>query len=234
MKGRVHSFETMGALDGPGIRFIVFMQGCTMACLYCHNPDTWNPDSGCLMDSEQVVKKALRYKSYFANGGGVTLSGGEPLLQPQFCGEILKRLREEGVHTAIDTSGACFNNAVKEALDYGDLIILDLKHTAPEKFKELTGREIDNTLSVLNYVTEKNIPLWVRQVIIPGINDTREDVLALKELLKPVKNLEKIELLPYHTLGIDKWHHLGMEYKLLETLPPSKEKMEYLKGFLAS
>lgn len=204
MMGRIHSFETLGALDGPGVRFIVFMQGCPMECIYCHNPDTWHIELGLEIDSNEVVQKALRYRSYFGVNGGVTLSGGEPLYQGEFAKEILKGLKKEGIHTAVDTSGYCFNDGVREALKFVDLVILDIKHSNPDKFNKITGRDIDNTLRFLEYVGGKDIPLWVRQVILPGFNDTKENIKELEEMLKPYKSLEKLELLPYHTMGTEK------------------------------
>lgn len=229
MLGKIHSIETMGALDGPGLRFIVFLQGCPLRCVYCHNPDTWNCSLGSEMDSDEIVKKAKRFAPYFKNKGGVTLSGGDPLMQSEFCTEIFKKLKENKIHTALDTSGCIFNDNVKKLLDYTDLVILDIKHTDPLKFKEITGYEIDNTLALLKYANEKNTPLWIRQVIVPGINDTKDDIEQLVNMIKPFQTIEKVELLPYHTMGVKKWNELGIEYKLENTLEPTQEKMDYLK-----
>lgn len=232
MKGRIHSFESMGALDGPGIRFVVFMQGCPMRCKYCHNPDTWKFGGGQEVHSEEIIEKALRFSTYFAKSGGVTLSGGEPLLQSKFCREIFKGLKEKKIHTALDTSGCYIDTDVKEALKYTDLVILDIKHANPEKFQELTGRKMDNTLLFLKYVDHMKIPLWIRQVIVPGINDTYEDMIALGAIIKPLSLVERVELLPYHTMGIKKWFDLGLEYSLCNVEEPSWDKMESLKGIL--
>lgn len=234
MLGKIHSIETMGALDGPGLRFIVFLQGCPLRCVYCHNPDTWNYSLGSEMDSDEIVKKAKRFAPYFKNKGGVTLSGGDPLMQSEFCTEIFKKLKENKIHTALDTSGCIFNDNVKKLLEYTDLIILDIKHADSLKFKEITGYEIDNTLALMKYANEKNISLWIRQVIVPGINDKIDDIEQLGDMIKPFHTIEKVELLPYHTMGVKKWIELGLEYKLENIQEPTQEKMDSLKEVLKS
>ena len=234
MLGKIHSIETMGALDGPGLRFIVFLQGCPLRCVYCHNPDTWNYSLGSEIDSDEIVKKAKRFAPYFKNKGGVTLSGGDPLMQSEFCTEIFKKLKENKIHTALDTSGCIFNDNVKKLLEYTDLIILDIKHADSLKFKEITGYEIDNTLALTKYANEKNISLWIRQVIVPGINDKIDDIEQLGDMIKPFHTIEKVELLPYHTMGVKKWIELGLEYKLENIQEPTQEKMDSLKEVLKS
>jgi len=232
MLGKIHSFETMGALDGPGIRFIVFMQGCPLRCIYCHNPDTWNITLGEEMDSDEIVRRAKRFSSYFRLKGGVTLSGGEPLQQAEFCKDIFMKLKENKIHTALDTSGCIFNENVRQLLEYTDLVILDIKHADPTKFKEITGQEIQNTLSFFEYVAKINVPLWIRQVIVPGLNDSYEDMVELSKLIRGIKAIERVELLPYHVMGVKKWSELGIEYKLTSVEEPTLEKMDFLKEVL--
>lgn len=233
MLGKIHSFETMGALDGPGLRFIVFMQGCPLRCVYCHNPDTWDLDLGEEIDSSEVIRRVQRFAPYFKNKkGGVTLSGGEPLLQAKFCKEIFKELREKGIHTALDTSGCILNEEVEELLEYTDLVILDIKHANQKKFKDITGRSMDNTLAFLRLINNLNIPLWIRQVVVPGINDFEEDIEELSNLLKEVKTIERTELLPYHRMGVQKWENIGLKYTLEEIEEPTEEKMESLREVL--
>ncbi|MDR5659450.1 pyruvate formate-lyase-activating protein [Serpentinicella sp. ANB-PHB4] len=232
MKGQIHSFETMAGLDGPGMRVVTFLQGCPMRCIYCHNPDTWSIKQGLEMDSKAVLRKVLRYKSYFGEKGGVTLSGGEPLLQPKFAKEILKGLKENNVHTAIDTAGVELNDDIEDVLEYTDLVILDIKHTEALKFKEITGQRLSKTLSFLQYVKSQKIPLWIRQVVVPGINDTKEDMIALSELLKGIPSIEKVELLPYHNMGVAKWENLGLVYRLRGIVAPTDKTMNLLKEIL--
>ena len=227
MLGRIHSLESFGTVDGPGIRFVVFLQGCPLRCLYCHNPDTWDPkQSGKYVFSpEELLEEVLRYKSFIAKGG-VTVTGGEPLMQPEFLYEFYSLCKENGIHTALDTSGAIFTEAVKKVYDIVDLVLLDVKSIEANQHKELTGVRIDNTLQALHYLEEKNKPTWVRQVIVPGWTDN--DLLLKKtaEYLAPYRCIEKVELLPYHDMGTRKYEQLGMEYRLKDTLPLSKERLE--------
>ena len=218
MTGRLHSIETLGAVDGPGLRCVVFLQGCPLRCQYCHNPDTWNCGGGTQMSVEQVVARVERQRPYFGAEGGVTLSGGEPLAQAEFAARVLRRCQELGIHTAVDTSGACLNPAVEEALKYADLVILDIKHTDPEKYTALTGSKLDCTLRFLEHLKGLGKPLWVRQVIVPGWNDTEDDARALVALLREVPSLVRVELLPYHRLGSRKWETLGLS-SALEGVP---------------
>ncbi|MGE5531712.1 MAG: pyruvate formate-lyase-activating protein, partial [Bacteroidota bacterium] len=200
----------LGAVDGPGLRCVVFLQGCPLRCQYCHNADTWDCQGGTEMTVEEVVARVERQRPYFGAEGGVTLSGGEPLAQPEFAAKVLRRCQELGIHTAVDTSGACLNAAVEEALEYTDLVILDIKHTDPEKYATLTGGKLDSTLRFLEHIRRLGKPLWVRQVIIPGWNDTEDDARALAALLRDVPSLERMELLPYHRMGRKKWEALGL------------------------
>lgn len=227
MLGRIHSLESFGTVDGPGIRFVVFLQGCPLRCLYCHNPDTWDPkQSGkYLLSPEELLEEVLRYKSFIAKGG-VTVTGGEPLLQPEFLYEFFSLCKENGIHTALDTSGAIFTQAVQNVLDIVDLVLLDVKSIDADQHKELTGVRIDNTLQCLNYLEEKNIPTWIRHVVVPEWID---DDLLLKKMadyLAPYRCIEKVELLPYHNMSIRKYEQLGMEYRLKNILPLSEERLE--------
>lgn len=230
--GKVHSFETLGALDGPGLRFVVFFSGCPLRCLYCHNPDTWNINSGKEATPDEIIKKVKRYQPYFAKEGGITLSGGEPLMQPEFALEILKRCRNEGISTCVDTSGSILNDQVKAALEYADLVILDVKHIDAQKYNALTGGNIENNKAFLEYCKSRQLPLWIRQVILPGWNDTTEDMESLLRYIDGA-NVKKIELLPYHTMGVHKWKALGYQYQLDGVCPPSDEHMERLRETVA-
>ncbi len=207
--GLIHSIETLGALDGPGLRCVVFLQGCPLRCQYCHNPDTWAIHGGKSITCDALMARITRSHPYFGQWGGVTFSGGEPLLQASFVARVSRLCAAQGIHTALDTSGALLNEDVREALSATRLVILDIKHTDPERYHQLTGGVLATTLAFLREVAEKGIPLWVRQVIVPGWNDTAEDVRALAELLHDIPSIERIELLPYHRMGEDKWRQLG-------------------------
>lgn len=231
MLGNISSFETMGLVDGPGVRFVVFLQGCPLRCAYCHNPEMWNPkEEKIQMTPEELVKKIKRYRVYFKDGGGVTVSGGEPLLQAKFVTEVFKLCKQEGIHTCLDTSG--YGDDYDELLDYCDLIILDVKELNPDKYKNLVGKEIDKFSKFLKACQEKNKKMWFRQVIVPGYNDTKESVLALKEFADKFSNIEKIELLPYHTMAIKKYKELGIPYRLSEVPAMDKKKCKDLEKYL--
>ena len=230
MLGNISSFETMGLVDGPGVRFVVFLQGCPLRCAYCHNPEMWNPkEEKIQMTPEELVKKIKRYRVYFKDGG-VTVSGGEPLLQAKFVTEVFKLCKQEGIHTCLDTSG--YGDDYDELLDYCDLIILDVKELNPDKYKNLVGKEIDKFSKFLKTCQEKNKKMWFRQVIVPGYNDTKESVLALKEFADNFSNIEKIELLPYHTMAIKKYKELGIPYRLSEVPAMDKKKCKDLEKYL--
>jgi len=232
--GNVHSIETLGTLDGPGIRMVVFLQGCKLRCLYCHNPDTWLVTGGTLFTCDEIVNKAKRYKPYFIfNNGGITFSGGEPLRQPGFLLECLKKCKEEEIHTVIDTSGVGFGN-YDEILKYVDLVILDIKHSSPVKYKEITGIDISSYYEFKEAVIRNNKDIWLKQVVTPGINDTYEDMMGFEKEVKsfPENMIQKVELLPYHTLGGFKYKELNIDYKLKYIDPLSKEKLEELKGYI--
>ena len=228
IKGKIHSIETMAAVDGPGLRFAVFFQGCPQRCIYCHNPDTWAFDGGEEMTADEIVKKVVRYKPYFGADGGITVSGGEPFGQAEFLTELLKQCKENGIHTAVDTCGFYLSDSVKEALSYTDLVLLDIQHTNAEDFKKLTKQDFSHTLNFLDYMKEIQKPLWIRQVILTGYTDSEEQIKALIDLTKGAK-VEKFELLPYHTLGVSKWEELGLPYEIPEIIPPDNNTMEILR-----
>lgn len=212
----VHSFETFGTVDGPGIRFVLFLQGCHLKCLYCHNKDSCSVGTGQNMTLSEIVEKIDRYKEYIIkSNGGVTVSGGEPLLQPEFVAEFFKCLKIKGYHTALDTSGAFpISNKINEVLKYTDLVLLDIKHIDNEKCIKLTGKTNTYTLEFAKYLSDNNIKMWIRQVLVPKYTDDENDLLKLKEFLSSLKTVENIEILPYHTMGKYKWEELGFKYQL--------------------
>ena len=228
--GNIDSFESMGLVDGPGVRFVVFMQGCPLRCAYCHNPETWSDEKKIQMTPSDLVKKILKYKPYFGDEGGVTFSGGEPLHQPEFLLEALKECKKNGIHTCLDTSGAGEN--YDEILDYCDLIILDVKELDEEKYKNLTGQNMDWFKNFLKKCQEKHKKMWPRQVIVPGYNDTEESVLKLKVFVSKLHNIEKVELLPYHSMAKEKYKKLGIKYRLENVLDMNKEKCKKLEKLL--
>ena len=212
--GNINSIETMGLVDGPGIRFVVFLQGCNLRCAYCHNPETWQKEKLCQKYTpKELIAKILRYKNYYGKTGGVTLSGGEPLLQPDFLLECLKLCKKNNIHTAIDTAGVGYGE-YKEILKYTDLIILDIKAVDKEEYKKLTGQSIDYFNEFVRQVQQSGNKLWIRQVIVPTINDNEKNILALKDYVKKLKNVEKVELLPYRTIGVSKYKELKIPYRL--------------------
>lgn len=213
--GNIHSYESMGTVDGPGIRFVVFLQGCPLRCKYCHNPDTWNIGEKKIQESaEDTLKKIKRYKNYFGKKGGVTVTGGEPLVQSDYILELFKLCKQEGIHTALDTSGYIFNEKVKEILEYTDLILLDIKALDKEIYKDLTRVELDNTLKFLNYLQEIKKVVWIRHVVVPNITDDNKLLEETAKFLSKFDNIELVEILPYHTLGVFKYKELGIEYPL--------------------
>lgn len=234
MYGKIHSIETFGTVDGPGIRFVIFMQGCTLKCKYCHNRDTWPIKSGNSTSTDELIKEILKYKSYIdTSGGGVTVSGGEPLIQAEFITELFKELKNLGIHTALDTSGALpISDQIKELLKYTDLVLLDIKHINPEKCVNLTGYSNKNTLEFAKYLSNINLPVWIRQVLVPGYTDDKFDLLDLKKFIDTLSNVEKVELLPYHNLGKFKWDEIGVPYELENVDSPSNEDIQKAKSLL--
>lgn len=231
--GYIHSIETMGLVDGPNIRVVIFMQGCPLRCSFCHNPDTWKSISKLKMNASVVVDEIRKYRPYIEMGGGVTFSGGEPLLQSKFLLDMLKLCKKSGIHTCIDTSGTGYSKKyLDEILKYTDLVILDIKAIDDRNYKKITKR----TMDMFNYFVEKlnssGNKVWLRQVIVPTINDNEEYILKLKEYVKKFNNVEKIELLPYHTMGVEKYKKLRLRYKLKDIADMNKEKCKELEELL--
>ena len=221
---KLHSIDTFGTVDGPGIRFIVFLQGCHLECRYCHNRDTWDMNGGSYISVEELVKQIEKYRSYITPQGGVTISGGEPFLQSHFLLALFQELKNRKIHTAIDTSGMVpITKTIQEVLQLTDLVLLDIKHIQTEKCKELVGRGNEEELAFARYLSDHHIPMWIRQVIIPGITDQEEDLLILKKFISSLSSVQKVELLPYHNLGKHKWEALHIPY-LLENVPPASAK----------
>ncbi len=231
VKGRIQSFQSLGTVDGPGVRYVVFMQGCHLRCIYCHNPETWNLNGGIEYSVDDVVGKISKYKKYIAHGG-VTVTGGEPLLQAEFVTELFKRLKEDGIHTALDTSGFSNLDKCDELFKYTDLIICDIKFTTDEEYKKYTGRGIGEVIAFLDKAMEKNIPVHVREVIVPNINDTDEYVLGLKKFLSKYTNIVKIELLPFRNLCLEKYEELGINFRLKDTEQMNNERIKELSELL--
>jgi pyruvate formate lyase activating enzyme len=228
--GYINSIETLGTVDGPGIRYIIFLQGCPLRCKYCHNRNTWEKENFTRTETvEQSFFNIIKYKSYIKNGG-VTISGGEPLLQAEYCLGLFKLLKGEGIHTAIDTSGFIFNDEVKKVLEYTDLVLLDVKSIVPETYKELTSVPLDNTLKFLDYLKEINKKVWIRHVLVPTITDKDEDIDKLAKYLANYKGvIERVDLLPYSTIGVSKWDEMDLCYPLKGIKPLSKERLENAK-----
>ncbi len=229
--GRIHSLESLGTVDGPGIRFVVFLQGCPLRCQFCHNPDTWDTAKGKEYTPEQLTEEIIQYKSYMQfSGGGVTFTGGEPLLQAEFLLEVSKLCKKQGISIALDTSGFIWNDYVKELLEYTDLVLLDIKNYDPVVYKTVTGVSLSPTLKFLDYLKEKDIRTWVRYVLVPQLTDNLDSVKKLSEHLDQYPNVEKIELLAFHKMGEYKWKELGLEYKLADTKEPDKEMLKKVKA----
>ena len=235
MEARIHSVETFGTVDGPGIRYVVFMQGCNFRCRYCHNPDTWNCNQGTTQSIDDLVEDILKYKRYIQ---GVTLSGGEPLLQIEFVTELFSRLKENGLDTCIDTSGQTFKNDdekvknnIDKMLDVCDYILLDIKHIDEDKHRWLTGSSNKEVLDFAKYVNSKGKKLWLRYVLLPDFNDDEESLSKWKAFAD-ILNVDKIELLPYHKMAIEKYKKLGINYSLEKTAEPTKEQIEFAKKIL--
>ena len=225
--GYIHSIETCGTVDGPGIRYVVFMQGCPLRCMYCHNPDTWNVNDGKQITVDYLINDIIKYISYMNfSGGGLTISGGEPLLQVDFLLELFKKAKKYNIHTTIDTSGFIFNDSVKNLLEYTDLVLLDIKNYNPTTYKKITGVELEPTLNFLKYLNNIGKPTWIRYVLVPNLTDNLNDINNLALYLSKYTNIEKIELLPFHKLGEYKWDALGYNYQLKDTQEPSKELIE--------
>ena len=239
MEGRIHSFESMGAVDGPGLRFVVFLQGCVLRCKYCHNPDSWDMTKGRTMTVSACVNEILKYKNYFSTTGGVTVSGGEPLCQIDFVIELFKELKKNNIHTCVDTSGILFdinNKHIVKKFDQlialTDLFLLDIKHIDNLQHIELTGKPNENVLNFARYLSNKNKPIWIRYVLVPGINADIDTLKRTKEFIDGINSVEKVEVLPYHTMGVDKYKQLNIPYKLKNTQPPTKEQIKLAQDIL--
>ena len=230
--GRVHSIQSLGTLDGPGIRFVVFLQGCHLRCACCHNPDTWVMNEGTEYTAEEIVSRALRFREYFGMEGGITLSGGEPLLQAAFAAEVFERCHEAGINTCLDTSGAAWNADVERLLMHTDRVLLDLKYATDEMYRRYAGCGMEMPLSFLGELDKRQIPVTIRQVIIPTLNDTQQDLLALKELIRPYACVDGVELLPFRKLCETKYEAMQLAFPLKHLPEPSHEKMEELKKLL--
>lgn len=230
MKGKIHSIETCGTVDGPGIRYILFTQGCPLRCKYCHNPDTWSMKNGKEADTEDLIKDIVKYKSFMQfSGGGITISGGEPLLQPDFVKDLFQKCKANNIHTALDTSGFISIEKADVVLDYTDLVLLDIKSYNPDVFKELTGVPLDPTLQFAAHLNERKIPVWIRYVLVPNLTDDPEDIDHLAKFLSTLNNVERIDILPFHKMGEYKWEQLGYKYELTDTIEPNKAEVQAAK-----
>lgn len=225
--GNIHSLESCGTVDGPGIRFVVFMQGCPMRCQYCHNPDTWTTEENKKFTTDEILTRFDKVKEFLKNGG-LTVTGGEPMMQMEFVTELFKKAQTKGIHTALDTSGVLFNRnhteKVDELLKYTNLVMLDIKHIDDEEHKKLTGHSNKNILDFANYLSEKNIPMWVRHVVIPTITYNEEYLARLGKFMHNLKSVKAIDVLPYHTMAIPKYESMGMDYPLKDIEPLTKDK----------
>ena len=236
IKGYVHSLESFGSVDGPGVRYVIFLSGCAMRCQFCHNPDTWKMGGGDEVTADEILKRALRFKPYWGKDGGITISGGEPLLQIDFVIELFKKAKELGINTCIDTAGNPFTkedpffSKFEELMKYTDLLLLDLKEINPTRHKDLTGFDNSNIIEMAKYLSEINKPVWIRHVLVPEHSDFDEDLDALGDFIDTLSNVDRVEILPYHTLGKFKWENLGIPYTLESISPPSAERIENAKN----
>ena len=235
---RVHSVESFGSVDGPGIRFVIFLKGCAMRCQYCHNPDTWDRARGNLRSVDDVLSQALRYRSYWGEKGGITVSGGEALLQIQPLTELFHKAKDLGINTCLDTSAQPFSrkdgrfSAFEALMKYTDLVLLDIKHIDNDAHKWLTGWENENILDCARYLSDIHKPVWIRHVLVPGINDDDESLHKLRSFIDTLSNVERVEVLPYHDLGVYKWEQLGIPYKLTDVKPPTEESVLHARKIL--
>lgn len=236
--GRIHSVETFGLVDGPGVRYVLFVQGCAMRCQYCHNPETWACGVGETQTPQQALQKALRYKSYWKQNGGLTVSGGEPLLQAGFVAELFRLAKAKGVHTALDTAGQPFTTAepfyptFEKLMQHTDLVLLDLKALDPERHKALTGHDNANILAMARWLAEHGKPMWVRHVLVPGLTDDEAELREMADFLQGLGNVRRVEVLPYHTLGVFKWEKLGITYPLDGVPTPDAEAVRRAEELL--
>ncbi len=227
VQGYIHSIETCGTVDGPGIRFVIFTAGCPLRCLYCSNPDCRYIENGKRISVDDLMEEVQKYTAYMnASGGGVTVSGGEPLYQPHFVAEIFKRCKASGIHTALDTSGYCELQVAKPVIEQADLVLLDIKSFDPDIYAKVTSVPLEPTLELAQYLNTINKPTWIRFVLVPGLTDAPHNIEGLADFVATLKNVEKVEVLPFHKMGEYKWEQLGYEYQLKETQPPTPEQVE--------
>ena len=230
---KIHSFESFGTVDGPGIRYVIFLQGCHLKCKYCHNRDTWDINGGYYSSLDEILDKIENYKNYIMPNGGVTVTGGEPLLQVHFLIELFKKLKEKNIHTCIDTSGMIdITEDIKTLLNYTDLVLLDIKHIDPIKCKDLVGLSNERELKFAEYLSQNNIDMWIRQVLIPGYTDDENDLRKLKSFIDKLNSVKKVELLPYHNMGEYKWKKLGLNYDFKDVKVPTAEEVKKAKQIL--
>ena len=227
-KGYIHSLESFGSVDGPGVRYVIFTSGCAMRCQFCHNPDTWNMQSGTPYTADELIAKAVKYRTYWGSNGGITVSGGEPLLQIDFLTELFQKAKEEGIHTTLDTSGQPFTKEepyfqkFQKLMEVTDLVMLDLKHIDEEQHRLLTGHTNRNILELADYLSDIRKSVWIRHVLVPQRSDEDVYLNRLRDYIRTLRNVERVEILPYHTLGIYKWKELGLTYSLDGIEPPTK------------
>lgn len=230
--GYIHSLESFGSVDGPGVRYIIFTTGCPMRCQFCHNPDTWQMDKGTPYEADELIEKALRYKTYWGKDGGITVSGGEPLVQIDFVTELFQKAKSQGIHTTLDTSGGLFTREepffgkFQKLMEYTDLVMLDIKQIDDDKHKVLTGFSNENILDMANYLSDTGKAMWIRHVLVPGGSDDDGCLHRLRAFIDTLKTVERVDVLPYHVLGKYKWEELGLEYPLEGVDPPSKERVQ--------
>ncbi len=238
-KGFIHSTESFGSVDGPGVRFLIFLQGCPLRCRFCHNPDTWAFGKGTETGVDELLDKAERYRSYWRGTGGITVSGGEPLMQIDFLIELFTEAHRRGINTCIDTSAQPFNRSgawfakFEQLMEVTDTVLLDIKHIRPDEHKSLTGHDNANILECARYLSEIGKPVWIRHVLVPGITDDDEYLNELASFLKTLSNVERVNVLPYHSLGTFKYEKLGIEYSLKDTKAPTKERVENAERILS-
>lgn len=231
IQGAIHSTESFGSVDGPGVRFIIFLKGCKMRCRYCHNVDTWDPHSNDLRTADELLDQAERYRSYWGKEGGITVSGGEPLLQIDFLLDLFKKAKARGINTTIDTAGQPFTreepffSKFQELMQYTDLLLMDIKHIDPVEHRKLTGQPNDNIIDMFRYLSDIGKPIWIRHVLIPGITDDDGYLQRTRDFILTLRNVKKIEVLPYHSMGEYKWKEMGIPYSLEGTESPSAERV---------
>ena len=229
IKGNIHSIQSLGTLDGPGVRFVVFTQGCNLRCGCCHNPDTWTAQGGTEYTPAELLQRAVRFREYFGREGGITVSGGEPLLQAEFVGELFRLCHGEGINTCLDTSGSILNKAVKDMLEHTDRVLLDIKYTSDEKYRRYVGCGMDKPIEFLEYLNGRSVPTTLRQVIVPTLNDSENDIIELKNISKRYHCVDKIELLPFKKICQVKYDNMNLDFPFAHLPTPTPQKMRELE-----